>query len=119
MKQQRNSNNREKNMTTQTPVALITGAAHRVGAELARTLHAAGFRVLIHCHASRDTADALAATLNQQRADSAACLQADLNVHEDVLRLAQQAKAHWSRLDVLINNASRFYPTPTCSVDEA
>jgi len=106
-------------MTTQNPVALITGAAHRVGAELARTLHDAGFRVLIHCHASRGTAEALAATLNKQRADSAACLQADLNVHADVLQLAQRAKAQWSRIDVLINNASRFYPTPQGSVDEA
>jgi pteridine reductase len=110
----------EKNkMTKEHPVALITGASQRIGAELTRTLHAAGFRVLIHYHASRDSAEALAAQLNQQRADSAACLQANLNVHDDVLQLAQNALAQWSRLDVLINNASRFYPTVTGAVDEA
>lgn len=101
------------------PVVLITGAAHRIGAAMAKALHAAGFRVLIHYHASHEAAWKLASLLNQQRGDSAACLRADLNVHADVLQLAQQAQAHWSRVDVLINNASRFYPTTTGTVDEA
>lgn len=60
------------------PVALITGAARRIGAAIARTLHSQGWRVALHYRGSRQHADALAAELNQQRADSACCLQADL-----------------------------------------
>jgi pteridine reductase len=105
-------------MTKEQPVVLITGAAQRIGAALAKALHTAGYRILIHYHASQDTAQALATSLNQKRADSAACIRANLNVHDDVLLLARQALAQWSRVDVLINNASRFYPTKTGSVDE-
>jgi len=105
-------------MTKEQPVVLITGAAQRIGAALAKALHTAGYRILIHYHASQDAAQALAASLNQKRADSAACIRANLNVHDDVLLLARQALAQWSRVDVLINNASRFYPTKTGSVDE-
>lgn len=105
-------------MTKEQPVALITGAAQRIGAALAKALHTAGYRILIHYHSSHDAAQALALSLNQKRADSAACIRANLNVHEDVLLLARQALAHWSRVDVLINNASTFYPTKSGGVDE-
>jgi pteridine reductase len=106
-------------MIDTSPVVLITGAAQRIGAELTRTLHAAGYRVLIHYHASQQAAETLAQALNQQRAGSAACLRADLNRHDEVLQLARQARSQWGRLDALINNASRFYPTPAGTVDEA
>ena len=53
------------------PVALITGAARRIGAAIARTLHSQGWRVALHYRGSRQHADALAAELNQQRTDSA------------------------------------------------
>lgn len=105
-------------MTKGQPVVLITGAAHRIGAALARAMHTAGFRILIHYHSSQDAAQALAAGLNQKRADSAACIRANLNVHDDVLLLARQALAQWSRVDVLINNASKFYPTKVGNIDE-
>lgn len=106
-------------MTKEHPVALVTGAAHRIGAALANALHATNFRVVIHYHNSQDAAQALTASLNGKRADSAVCMRANLNVHDEVLQLAQQAQAQWSRMDVLINNASTFYATKTGNVDEA
>ncbi len=97
-------------------VALITGAAHRLGAEITRQLHAAGLRVLIHYRNSRAPADALAAALNQQRPDSARTLSADLLDLSAIEQLAQAALSAWGRIDVLINNASTYYPTPIGSI---
>lgn len=94
------------------PVALITGAARRLGAESARLLHSRGLRVIIHCRNSTDDANALAAELNQLRQDSARVLQADLDQPDQVRTLAANAESQWQRLDVLVNNASSFYPTP-------
>ncbi|WP_148864106.1 pteridine reductase [Marinobacter fonticola] len=98
---------------TDSPVALITGAAHRLGAATARRLHLRGFRVLIHYRSRQAEAQSLADELNQDRAESAAILQADLADTDSVKRLAKDACRHWRRLDTLINNASVFYPTPT------
>jgi len=94
------------------PVALITGAARRLGAESARLLHSRGLNVIIHCRHSTDEANALAAELNQLRSDSARVLQADLDQPDQVRMLAANAEKQWQRLDVLVNNASSFYPTP-------
>lgn len=99
-------------MNAEVKTALITGAAHRIGAEISRTLHDRGYNVLLHYRESRQKAAELAQQLNQQRANSAHCLQADLTDHAQVLRLAQQSLDYSGRLDVLINNASTFYPTP-------
>lgn len=98
------------------PVVLITGAAARLGAATARALHARGCRILLHCRHSRDRAEALAAELNGARADSCRVLVADLDRHEQVLRLAEEAMAAWGRLDGLVNNASSFRPTPLGNV---
>lgn len=103
---------------TPAPVALVTGAAARIGAALVRMLHAQGYRVLIHCHNSASTAQQLAEELNGHRADSAAILQADLREHDAVLQLARSALARWGRLDVLINNASAFHPSPLATLSE-
>ena len=81
------------------PVALITGAARRIGAAIARTLHSQGWRVALHYRGSRQHADALAAELNQQRADSACCLQADLLDTAALPGLVAAAAARWGRLD--------------------
>jgi pteridine reductase len=94
------------------PVALITGAAKRIGSHTTRTLHDAGYNIVIHYRSSRDEADALAEFLNGQRADSARVAQADLNDSNSYQMLVDEAHAQWSRLDVLVNNASSFYPTP-------
>jgi pteridine reductase len=92
--------------------ALVTGGARRVGAEILRHLHAAGAQVAIHCHRSQAEARALAADLNLARPDSAAVFSADL-LHVDSLPgLVSTVTAHFGGLDVLVNNASTFYPTP-------
>lgn len=94
------------------PVALVTGAARRIGAIIARTLHLQGYKLVLHYNHSQQDAEALVAELNQLRSDSCTSLQCDLNNHQQVLHLAQQAIQHWGHLDLLINNASSFYPTP-------
>lgn len=92
-------------------VALITGGGRRVGATTARRLHARGWRVLLHCHRSRQGAATLAAELNALRPDSARVLPADLGDAAAVQTLAAAALAAWGRVDALVNNASAFYPT--------
>lgn len=89
-------------------VALITGAARRIGAAIAKHLHEAGFRVVIHCHHSVHEAEELARTLNQQRRDSAYVLVADLSEDDVSTRLVQQTLTWAGRLDLLVNNASLF-----------
>ncbi len=93
-------------------VALVTGAAQRIGAEICSTLHNAGFNILIHYRSSAQPAEALAVTLNDKRSDSAACIKADLTNSQDVQALASTALKQWGYVDALINNASTFYPTP-------
>lgn len=103
-------------MPAEAPVALITGAARRIGAAIARELHGEGFRVLIHCRDSLATARELCAQLQSIRADSAVVLTADLADFAQVRELASAAIKHWGRLDALVNNASAFYPTPLAEV---
>ena len=99
--------------------ALITGAAHRIGAVTARTLHAHGFNVVIHYRGSRDAAETLAGELNGLRGDSARTLQCDLHDTAALPGLVDDAVGCWGRLDVLVNNASSFYPTPLAEATEA
>jgi pteridine reductase len=91
---------------------LITGAARRIGAAIARALHAGGARIVAHCHRSRAEADALAAELNASREGSCAVVCADLLDVEGLARLAEEAAACFGRLDGLVNNASSFHATP-------
>ena len=100
-------------------VVLITGAARRIGAVIARTLHAHGANVAIHYRGSADDAEALVAELNESRADSAAAFAADLTDVAAIERLAAQVIQWRDRLDVLVNNASSFYPTPAGTITEA
>lgn len=94
------------------PVVLITGAAKRVGAVIARNLHANGYDLALHCRHSIAEADALAVELTAQRANSVLVLQADLADIEALPQLVDAVLARYGRLDALINNASAFYPTP-------
>lgn len=96
---------------TDTPVALITGSAKRVGAAIAEQMHCLGWRVLVHCHRSESDAATLCQRLNAKRADSASYLVADLADAAAVSALAKRAQTQWGRLDALVNNASSFYPT--------
>lgn len=90
---------------------LITGAAKRLGAAIAREFHTAGYRVLLHYQHSQAEAINLAAEFNQIRPDSCALFQADLSQTEQLNALATWV-IEQGPLNVLINNASRFYPTP-------
>ena len=96
---------------------LVTGAARRIGAAIARTLHAAGASVIVHCNRSRDDAEALADELNDVRGDSCAVVQADLLQVAALPRLAEDAARAFGRLDGLVNNASAFYATPLGRID--
>ena len=100
----------------QNPVALLTGSAKRLGACTARTLHHQGYNIILHCHHSVTDAEQLCQQLNDQRADSCHWLQADLCNPEQLVTLARDAINLYSRLDVLVNNASSFYPTPVGSI---
>lgn len=92
-------------------VVLITGAAQRIGAEMARTLHRANFNVLIHYHRSQESAEGLALELNSVRANSAKAVQANLSNTSEISALAQQCEQWRGRVDALINNASSYYAT--------
>ena len=100
------------------PVALITGAAKRVGAAITEQLHALGWRVLVHCHHSEADAESLCQRLNAQRLDSAHYFVANLADANAITTLAEKAQTHWGRLDALVNNASSFYPTPFISASQ-
>jgi pteridine reductase len=96
---------------SRTRVALITGAARRIGACIAETLHQRGCDVFLHYHSSSGTVEELAKKLNAMRPQSAITVQADLGKAEEINRLSGQVKAHTGQLDLLVNNASRFFPT--------
>lgn len=103
-------------LTLTSKVALITGAARRLGAAMASQLHASGARVVIHYRHSSKDAEALCAELNSRRVNSATCVAADLGDSKAIAPLAANAIKAFGRLDILINNASTFYPTPVGSV---
>ena len=94
------------------PVALITGAGRRVGAVIARTLHAAGYDLALHYRHSIDDARMLADELEQRRSGSTLLLQAELADISALPVMIEQLLGHYGRLDALVNNASAFYPTP-------
>lgn len=99
-------------------VALVTGAARRIGAAIARRLHAAGATVAIHYRSSSTDANALCDELNQLRENSAATFAADLNEPGSAEALIADVADWHGRIDVLVNNASSFYPTPLGEIDE-
>ncbi|MFV1983243.1 MAG: pteridine reductase [Thiohalomonadales bacterium] len=99
-------------------VVLITGAARRIGAETARVLHTSGMNVVIHYHKARSEALELQIELNKVRSNSVIIVQADLNKPKGLMPLIHQCNETFGRLDVLINNASSFYPTPVGTVTD-
>ena len=99
-------------------VALITGAAKRIGAAIARSLHDAGADVAIHWRSSDKEAADLAAELCSIRPESARIFQADLNDTVAIPALVEAVVAWRGRLDCLVNNASSFYPTPLGEITE-
>jgi pteridine reductase len=97
-------------------VALITGAAHRIGAEIARTLHGAGMDLVLHYRRSARAADDLRRSLEAERPESAVLVQADLLDLDELPKIAGLGVEQFGHLDLLVNNASAFYPTPLADV---
>jgi pteridine reductase len=96
--------------------ALVTGGAKRIGAAIARRCHGAGANIVVHYHRSRPAADSLVSDLNAARAGSAITACADLNDVACLPSLVAAALDTFNRLDVLVNNASTFYPTPVGTI---
>lgn len=99
-----------------TKVAFITGSARRLGACTANYLHEQGYNLVLHYHQSHQEAEQLLHSLNKRRSGSAKLVQGDLCQMQSLQRIGTQALEAFERLDVLINNASSFYPTPMGSI---
>lgn len=102
----------QKTETLSGKVALVTGAAHRIGAWIARSLHAQGMDMVLHYRGSEAAARTLAAELALSRPGSVLLHRADLDRCHEFPGLIERVRAFRGRLDVLVNNASGFYPTP-------
>jgi len=103
--------------TLQGKVVLVTGAARRIGAAIVRRLHAAGANVIVHHRGAESDAQRLEAELNAARTGSALRIKADLLAPIASKALIDAALSRWQRLDVLVNNASAFYPTPVGRIE--
>jgi pteridine reductase len=99
-------------MASDRPVVLITGAARRLGAAIARALHADGFDLALHYRSSGEEMRALVAGLEAARPGSVLALQANLAEFDRLPELVARTVGHHGRLDALVNNASAFFPTP-------
>jgi len=97
---------------------LITGAAKRIGAACVRMLHAEGCDVFLHYRSSKQSAVELSEELNHKRAGSVILMQADLLNMDDLALLVAEVESVWGALDVLVNNASAFYPQAVGEVSE-
>ncbi len=106
-------------MASERPVALVTGAAKRIGARIARRLHAAGYDLALHYRSSQAEMDQLLGELEAARAGSVVALQADLAQFDRLPELIAQTIGRFGRLDALVNNASAYYATPFGSVTPA
>ena len=113
------SNKQSQEKESNVKVALITGAAKRIGASIAKTLHDAGFNVIVHYRHSEEAANELINSLNSIRNNSATGVQGDLCDSSSAKIIGDKAIAQWGRLDALINNASTFYPTPLDQATES
>ena len=97
---------------------LITGAAKRIGKEIALTFSQMGWNIIIHYNTSKKDAQDLADQINSHNLNSAKIIQANLDISSDVQRLVDESKLCFDSIDVLVNNASTFYPTPIDDISE-
>lgn len=104
---------------TENKVAVVTGGARRIGSAIAQQLHQEGMNIVVHYRQSRKDADELVAALNSMRPNSAVAIALDMAKLDKIPRFAEAVHQAWGRVDVLINNASSFYPTPFGSVTQA
>ena len=98
--------------------ALVTGAAKRIGAVISAALHEAGANIAVHYLNSGEDAEQLASQLNQTRSNSALTVRGDLKNTADLEQMIDQLTKRTGGLDILVNNASSFYPTPLESTTE-
>lgn len=103
---------------TQQKVALVTGAAKRIGKQISTQLHQQGYTLIVHYNQSKADAEALVNSFNQLRNNSATLVQGDLNQPSGIKQIVNHVQQQHKRLDVLVNNASRFYPTKVNDVTE-
>lgn len=106
-------------MNTPRPVALVTGAARRLGAAIASGLHAAGYDIALHYRDSATDAAALQDSLEESRRNSTVLLRADLSDIAQLPSLVERTVLRFGRLDALVNNTSAFFPTPIGEATEA
>lgn len=99
--------------------ALVTGAARRIGAAIARRLHAAGANVVLHYRGAESDAASLEAELNSARAESALKVKGDLLAPIAPKALIGATRDRFGGLDLLVNNASSFYPTAVGAIEAA
>jgi pteridine reductase len=99
-------------------VALITGGARRVGAAICRLLHAGGVNLMVHYRSSVEEARALQSELNAARPGSVALIQADLLNMAYLPSMVNETVNQFGQLDILVNNASSFFPTAVGEIDE-
>lgn len=92
--------------------ALVTGGAKRIGAAIVKTLHGAGYDIFLHYGKSEQEAKTLCDKLNAIRQDSCRMFSADLKYHNQITTISNWVKNHTHSLDILVNNASAFSPTP-------
>jgi pteridine reductase len=104
-------------MQSHTKTALVTGSAKRLGKQIVITAHQQGYNVIIHCNHSTDAANQLANQLNLIRVDSAKVISGDITDNTQLGTLVEQAINCFGRLDLLVNNASSFYPTQNTPPD--
>ena len=97
---------------------LITGAAQRIGKELALSFFNKGWDIIIHFNSSKVEAENLADKMNSERSNSAMIVQANLDNPDEITKLVKKTLSKNSRIDALINNASTFYPTPIGTFSE-
>tara|TARA_X000001036_G_scaffold79579_1_gene71266 strand:- start:225 stop:950 length:726 start_codon:yes stop_codon:yes gene_type:complete len=96
----------------------ITGAAKRIGKEIALTFKELGWNIIIHYNSSKKDADDLANEINKDNPDSAKTVQGNLDIKEDVQKILSEVSETFPSIDVLVNNASTFYPTPIDEISE-
>ncbi len=101
------------------PVAIVTGAARRIGASIVKALHQRGLKVVIHYRASESEAESLAESLNKRRQSSAMTIGEDLADPQAPERIVRSTLDRFGRIDVLVNNASTFFPTPMGEATQA
>ena len=96
----------------------ITGAAKRIGKEIALCFSEMGWNIIIHYNSSKNDAQVLADEINGTNSDSAITVQGNLDVKEDVEKVINEVRDAFPTIDLLINNASTFYPTPIEDISE-